>query len=215
MKVLILNAGTTKSYGKYGFPPNSKPKCLFHYGGEVLLERQVKLLREFGIKNITILVGYKREQIIEFVKRKNLNLKFIESPVHIQKDCLLSLKAGLNQMDDDDDLLIVSGDCYFSRRALKAFLDKKASLLVFENVVDCDGVYLVKIAKEKIWICQEIDKYGHKNYILWSLCKLLYAHNTSRIKRIDSSSRYNIFDVDYYKYTDEGRQSLVKSNVKT
>jgi len=203
LRALILNAGQTLCV-KYGFPPNSKPKCLFHCNREVLLERQIRLLREVGINDITVLVGYKKEQIIEFAEEKNLDLKFIDSPVHTKKDCLLSLKFGLNQMKDDDDLLIVSGDCFFTRRALKAFLNTKVPLLIFENIINCDGVYLVKIAKEKLWIRQEIDKYGHKDHVLWSLCKLLYAHNTHRIKLGDADPPYVIVDIDYYRYTNEG-----------
>ena len=38
-----------------------KPKGLLRVRGEILIERQIKQLREAGINNITIVVGYKKE----------------------------------------------------------------------------------------------------------------------------------------------------------
>jgi len=76
---VILAAGRTLSAG-YGFPENSKPKCLFHFSGEVLLERQVEVLRECGVSDIRVVVGYKKEMIEEFNEKMKLGLKLIFNP---------------------------------------------------------------------------------------------------------------------------------------
>jgi len=64
LKAVVLAAGRSKSEGKYAFPEDSKPKCLFHSGGKTLLEIMVSILRSVGIENIRIVTGYHRKEFI-------------------------------------------------------------------------------------------------------------------------------------------------------
>ena len=58
MNAIILAAGTASR-----FVPLSEeyPKGLLEVKGEVLIERQIRQLRESGIDDITIVTGYKAE----------------------------------------------------------------------------------------------------------------------------------------------------------
>ena len=47
MKAVILAAGRGSRLGKY---TDDKPKCLIEIGGETLLDRELRLLSELGIK---------------------------------------------------------------------------------------------------------------------------------------------------------------------
>lgn len=56
---VILAAGKSSQF----FPPlYDKPKGLFEYQGEVLIERQIRQLREAGVRNIAVVVGYEKER---------------------------------------------------------------------------------------------------------------------------------------------------------
>lgn len=56
---VILAAGKSSQF----FPPlYDKPKGLFEYQGEVLIERQIRQLREAGVSNIAVVVGYEKER---------------------------------------------------------------------------------------------------------------------------------------------------------
>ena len=75
MKCVILAAGSMlhREAPKSGaWPKEPKPKTLYHVRGEVLLELQVKILQKVGIRDIIVVVGYKKELIEQFVKKKNL-----------------------------------------------------------------------------------------------------------------------------------------------
>jgi len=59
MKAIILAAGKgTRLNGV-----DLKPKCLFEVGGETLLARQIAALREFGVDDIVIVLGFEAERI--------------------------------------------------------------------------------------------------------------------------------------------------------
>ncbi|MFA5161644.1 MAG: phosphocholine cytidylyltransferase family protein [Elusimicrobiales bacterium] len=61
MKAVIMAAGR----GTRLHPlTRKKPKCLLETGGQTLLGRSLKILRGCGIKDIGIIVGFEKEQII-------------------------------------------------------------------------------------------------------------------------------------------------------
>ena len=90
MKVIILAAGHKAI----------APKCLYNYRGEILLERQVRTLRELGLNNIRIVLGCKKEKVEKFIKNHNLNIEIMYNDVEdlwSQKGQLYSLKIGMEQ----------------------------------------------------------------------------------------------------------------------
>ena len=56
---LFLKICTTKIRKDY----KDKPKCLFSIHGDVILDRQVRILKDAGIHDISIIVSYKIEMI--------------------------------------------------------------------------------------------------------------------------------------------------------
>ncbi|GAH85541.1 unnamed protein product, partial [marine sediment metagenome] len=140
MKVVILAAGPSESGGKkYGFPLGSKPKCLFHYRGEVLLERQAKILRAVGLNDITVVVGHQKELIERFNSRKGLGLKLVHNPTgatDVKKrqpegprwvKGFDSIKVGVQGVDDD--VLFIPGDVYLQEEGLRKVLTEERSVL--------------------------------------------------------------------------------------
>ena len=71
-KAMILAAG----FGKRIQPLTlSCPKPLLKINEETLLSNTIRFLELFGIKEVVINVHHLREQIIDYVSKKNFNLK--------------------------------------------------------------------------------------------------------------------------------------------
>ncbi|MEE2745412.1 MAG: phosphocholine cytidylyltransferase family protein [Pseudomonadota bacterium] len=62
MRAIILAAGRGSRMGNL---TDDRPKCLLSIGGQTLLERQISALSEAGIKEVSIVTGYKRELVLK------------------------------------------------------------------------------------------------------------------------------------------------------
>jgi len=151
---LILAAGPTCCCDTIGFPPNSKPKSLFHHikndSNLTLLERQVRLLRKNGIKRIRIVTGYRSQDIEQFNREKNLGLELVYNPKW-ETDGVNSLIVGVQDLDDD--LLIVYGDSCIGEIDLNNILKcdmPLVSLGLFHN--------MYKFGKQHLDILKRADK---------------------------------------------------------
>ena len=56
---IILAAGKSNKFAPFTY---EKPKGLFRVKGEVLIERQIEQLKEAGVHEIYIVVGYMKEK---------------------------------------------------------------------------------------------------------------------------------------------------------
>lgn len=68
---IIMAAGTSSRFVPLS---SERPKGLLEVKGEVLIERQIRQLKEAGISDITIVVGYKAEQFSYLKKKFNVSL---------------------------------------------------------------------------------------------------------------------------------------------
>ena len=58
MNAVIMAAGTASRFAPLSY---ERPKGLLEVKGEVLIERQIRQLKEAGVDDITVVVGYKAE----------------------------------------------------------------------------------------------------------------------------------------------------------
>lgn len=58
---IIMAAGTSSRFVPLS---SEKPKALLEVKGEILIERQIRQLKEAGINDISIVIGYKAERIL-------------------------------------------------------------------------------------------------------------------------------------------------------
>ena len=137
---IILAAGSTSDYANIDFYRGSRssflkdsaervekemkqiepPKCLFKCKGQVLLKRQVSILRTFGIESIKIITDFKEDMIKEFDERQNLGLEFIHSP-DFRKPFIGLWKA----IDQEQDCLLVLGDVYLTKNSVEKLINQK------------------------------------------------------------------------------------------
>ncbi len=110
MKAIILNAGRARRMGKL----RERPKCLLSIEGKCLLWHQIKCLLGVGVDEITIVIGYKGEEIASEIKKYKEAAPFLRcvfNPFYFFSDSIVSLWVGLKESHSSlDDTVILSGD---------------------------------------------------------------------------------------------------------
>ena len=68
---IILAAGKSTHFAPFTY---EKPKGLFCVKGEILIERQIKQLRNAGVHDIYVVVGYMKEKFFYLEKKYGVKL---------------------------------------------------------------------------------------------------------------------------------------------
>jgi len=123
MKVVILAAGMGTRLGTL------IPKPLTSLKDEkTILDYQIEALSELvGMHNIVIIVGYKKELIMEKVP----DATFVYNVAYTQNNTGKSLLTALCKLDDD--VLWTNGDVFFDKKALKLLSESEYSGLLVDT----------------------------------------------------------------------------------
>ena len=78
---IIMAAGTSSRFAPLSY---ERSKALTEVRGEILIERQIRQLREAGIENIIIVTGYKSEQL-EYLKDR-FGVQLIHNPDYLVRN---------------------------------------------------------------------------------------------------------------------------------
>ena len=118
MEAIFLLAG----FGKRISSLTKDPKCLLKINNEKLILRNLRLLKKYKIRNITIVLGYKKTLIKkEIIKsKKYFNFKFAYNHEYRNKGNSFSLLKGLKKVNSN--CLIFDGDVVFSEKIIANFL---------------------------------------------------------------------------------------------
>ncbi|MEE1517610.1 MAG: NTP transferase domain-containing protein [Lachnospiraceae bacterium] len=103
---IIMAAGTSSRFAPLSY---EKHKGLIEVKGEVLVERQIRQLRQAGIEEIIIVTGYKAEQF-EYLKDK-FGVMLVHNSEYLTRNNNSSIKAVKEYIGDS---YICSVDNYFS-----------------------------------------------------------------------------------------------------
>lgn len=95
--------------------------------GESILERQLRLLRDIGIKNIVVSTGPFSQQIEKVCSERyrDLSFTFINNPIYTETNSIYSMHLAKDTFDDD--FLIMHGDIVFDRIILEKLFNHPAS----------------------------------------------------------------------------------------
>jgi len=111
MKAVILAAGRGKRlypYTKY------IPKCLLDIGGETILEHQINHIRDCGIDEVVIVIGFGFEKVENFLRNYDslgMKIKTLYNPFYQSTNSLISLWIARGEMDGD--IVVMNGDDVF------------------------------------------------------------------------------------------------------
>jgi len=176
------------------------PKSLIKIGKRPVIEHQIILLREYGIKEIWLLLGYLGNQIKDYLqdgKKWNVRLYY-----H-REDKLLGTAGALKALENKikEDFLVFSGDVMLNfdiRRFIKWHRQKKdsiASFLVHPNDHPFDSDLVEVDKKERI------------------ISLLKRPHPSGAIFRNLSIASVYIFSSDVFKYIPSGKKTDIEKDI--
>jgi bifunctional UDP-N-acetylglucosamine pyrophosphorylase/glucosamine-1-phosphate N-acetyltransferase len=132
MKALVLAAGIGKRLKPLTL---EKPKSMLPIGGKPLLEHIIEALSENGIKEISVVVNYKKDIITNHFKdgsKFGVKIKYLvqENPKGGTADAVKCADGKINES-----FILLNGDILFNHSILKKLI---------ASYKDCDGVITCK-----------------------------------------------------------------------
>ena len=172
MRALMLAAGMGKRLGKY---TAGNTKCMLKVGDKTLIERASEALYEAGIKDFTIVVGYKGDNLKRFILEecqnpilKEMNFTFIDNDVYDKTNNIYSLYLAKDELMKDD-IILLESDLIYDYDLIKRMVDSKEKNLVsvakYEQWMDGtvikldDNKNILEFVEKKDFNFDEIDKY--------------------------------------------------------
>ncbi|MCA9544617.1 MAG: phosphocholine cytidylyltransferase family protein [Myxococcales bacterium] len=111
MKAVILVAGVSRRL----YPlTEHRPKCLMEVGGRTILDHQLAALKAVGVREVCLVLGYRREQIMAHVQQHypELSFEFRVNHHFFETNTALSLLAAADTFLDRD-FIYLNGDVLF------------------------------------------------------------------------------------------------------
>ena len=157
MKAIILAAGRGTRLYPY---THDKPKCLLDIGNISILEHQINLIRDCGINEVVIVVGFGFERVEDFLRSYDglgMRINTLYNPFYQSTNSLVSLWIARSEFDED--LVVMNGDDVYEIGVLDKALSirdekiclpiKKRSRYEREDMkVVVDDSRITKISKE-------------------------------------------------------------------
>lgn len=133
------------------------PKGLLRVKGEILIERQIEMLKEKGINDITVVVGYKKEAF--YYLKDKYNVKIVVNPCFNTKNNIETLYLVRDSLKNT---YICSSDDYFTENPFSEYEDD--AYYAGEHVdVPTDEWYMIGDSDDNI---VRIDKTGSGGSIM-------------------------------------------------
>ena len=125
MQAIMLAAGKGSRLGKY---TKNNTKCMLNVHGKTLLERAVDSLLEADIRDFIIVLGYKGENVKEYIEEKELdkkiNIIYINNDVYDTTNNIYSLYLAKDYLVKDDTILLES-DLIYDTSIVKKLVNSK------------------------------------------------------------------------------------------
>lgn len=122
---VIMAAGTSSRFAPLSY---ERPKALIEVRGEVLIERQIRQLREAGIPEILLVVGYKAEQFA-YLKDK-FGVELIENPDYLTRNNNASIYVVRDRLANS---YVCSSDNYFTQNPFEREVDEAYYAAVYAD----------------------------------------------------------------------------------
>lgn len=121
MQAIILAAGMGKRLKEL---TNNVTKCMVKVNGVTMIERMLSQLDQLNLSGIVIVVGYKAENLINFISTLNIHtpINYINNDIYFKTNNIYSLYMARNYLLKEDTLLLES-DLIFEDSILKKLLN--------------------------------------------------------------------------------------------
>lgn len=108
MQAIILAAGMGRRLGEY---TRNSTKCMVPVNGVRLIDRLLGQLSQLDINRVIIVVGYKGEELVDYIGHRyddRLVIEYAVNPVYDKTNNIYSLSLVKDKLQQDDTLLIES-----------------------------------------------------------------------------------------------------------
>lgn len=121
MQAIMLAAGMGKRLGKY---TENATKCMVPVNGKALIDYTIEALIEAGIKKFTLVVGYKRDVLKDYLKDKypEITIEYIDNDVFDTTNNIYSLYMAKDVLAQDDTILLES-DLIYDKKIIRELID--------------------------------------------------------------------------------------------
>ena len=116
-----------------------RPKPLLEINNMNLLERMIKNLMNEGITKFIVIVGYKKEKVVEFVPelegKYGIDIKIIENEKYDVTNTSVSTYLASKYLEDNaaEDFILINGDNVVDSRIITRIVERKNTSLIVDN----------------------------------------------------------------------------------
>jgi glucose-1-phosphate thymidylyltransferase len=126
MQAVILAAGEGKRLRPL---TRNRPKALIPVANNPIIDYPIQALAGCGIRDIVVVVGYRKEHMIRYLDRLDIPVQIVEQKKQLgTADALLHAEPLVR-----DDFLVVPGDNYIDAGSIAKIKDQKNALLVKDH----------------------------------------------------------------------------------
>jgi phosphoenolpyruvate phosphomutase len=141
----------------FGILTRDRPKCMLEINGKSILERQVATLNRVGIKDISVVVGYKRSAI------RLSNLRLIENNEYARGSILVSYLKAAQHLKGA--CVISFGDILYETHILRDLLEQDGDIVLAVDTSWWQGYKLNREIDAVIGEAAPVDNYLHERCV--------------------------------------------------
>ena len=134
MRALILAAGVSRRLYPHTY---ATPKCLLEVGGKAIIHYQLEALKELGVKDITMIVGYYREMLIANIEKNfpDLRFNFVVNHHYFETNTAYSVYAGRESFNGE--YLLMNADVVYPKELLSKLFNSHYENALAVDVKSC------------------------------------------------------------------------------
>ena len=134
MKAFILAAGVSRRLYPHTY---DIPKCLLEVGGKPIIHYQLDALKNLGVIDITMIVGYHREMLMINVEKNfpDLNFNFVINHHYFETNTAYSVHIGRDKLDSQ--VLLMTADVIYPKALLEKVFSSSYKTVLAVDIKAC------------------------------------------------------------------------------
>ena len=134
MKAFILAAGVSRRLYPHTY---DIPKCLLEVGGKPIIHYQLDALKNLGVTDITMIVGYHREMLMMNVEKNfpDLNFNFVINHHYFETNTAYSIHIGRDKLDSQ--VLLMNADVIYPEALLEKVFSSNYKTVLAVDIKAC------------------------------------------------------------------------------
>lgn len=227
---VILSAGMGKRLRPL---TNEIPKPLLEINDVTLLERMIKNCMEVNIFKFILVVGYKKEKVINFAKylekKYKIKIEIIENKRFDVTNTSVStyLASKYIQENDLDDFLLINGDNVIDPKIITKIASRKNTSMIIDNFKELNEesfkiiISTKHVSKDNSIICGIIEEIGKEIDISKSTGEFIGISKISKedvdqfnyiLEQLIKEDEQNYYDFAYKKLSSISNINFVLTN---